>query len=154
MKSVNHISGQIVDAAMKVHSALGPALLESAYEACLVYELRKRGLKCLQQVLLPVVYDGVTIDTGYRLDILVEDCVIVELKAVEKVMPINEAQLLTHLKLSHLNVGLLMNFNVVPMRDGIKRLVHDLDPADSLLRVPPCASVSSAVNTLSNRRAI
>jgi GxxExxY protein len=123
MKDVNTITGQIVDAAMKIHSALGPGLLESAYEGCLLYELRKRGLNAVSQVPLPVVYDGVQIDVGYRIDLLVEDCVIVELKSIESLLPIHEAQLLTYLKLSGKKVGLLMNFNVTHLKDGIKRKI-------------------------------
>ncbi|MGA2232208.1 MAG: GxxExxY protein [Tepidisphaeraceae bacterium] len=123
MKDVNTITGQIVDAAMKIHSALGPGLLESAYEGCLLYELRKRGLNAVSQVPLPVVYDGVQIDVGYRIDLLVEDCVIVELKSIESLLPIHEAQLLTYLKLSGEKVGLLMNFNVTHLKDGIKRKI-------------------------------
>ncbi|RRR69923.1 MAG: GxxExxY protein [Candidatus Viridilinea halotolerans] len=123
---LNQISGQIVDAAIKVHTALGPGLLESAYEVCLAHELRKRGLKVHTQVLLPVVYDGVEIDAGYRLDLLVEDAVIVELKAVTKVLPIHEAQLLSYLKLSGCKVGLLINFHVLHLKDGIKRMVNKL----------------------------
>ncbi|HEX5269043.1 MAG TPA: GxxExxY protein [Gemmataceae bacterium] len=124
--TINEITGQIVDAAMKVHTALGPGLLESAYEGCLVYELRKRGLKADPQVGLPVMYEGVHIDVGYRIDILVENAVIVELKAVEALAPIHEAQLLTYLKLSGKKVGLLMNFNVLRLKDGIKRRVMGL----------------------------
>jgi GxxExxY protein len=122
----NEVSGQIVDAAMKVHTALGTGLLESAYEGCLAYELRKRGLRVATQVELPVVYEGVRIDVGYRLDLLVEDLVIVECKAVKKVAPIHEAQLLTYLKLSGIRIGLLINFNVLHLKDGIKRLVNNL----------------------------
>lgn len=121
---LNEISGQVIDAAMKVHSALGPGLLESAYEGCLKHELTQRGLHVEQQVVLPVVYDGVTIDLGYRLDLLVADQVIVELKAVEKVRPLHEAQLLSYLKLSGKKVGVLINFNVVHLRAGIKRMVN------------------------------
>ena len=123
---LNAISGQVVDAAMKVHSALGPGLLESAYEACLKHELEKRGLKADQQVCLPVVYDGVKIDLGYRLDLLVENKIIVELKVVERLTSIHEAQLLSYLKLSGKKIGLLTNFNVVRLRDGIKRIVNNL----------------------------
>jgi GxxExxY protein len=123
---VNEVSGQVVDAAMKVHSALGPGLLESAYEGCVVHELRKRGLRVRQQVLLPVVFDGVQIDVGYRIDLLVEDLVIVELKAVDALAPIHEAQLLTYLKLSGKKVGLLITFNVLHLKDGIKRRVMNL----------------------------
>jgi GxxExxY protein len=123
---INEISGQVVDAAMKVHSALGPGLLENAYEACLEHELNKRGLRVERQVELPVVYDGVQIDLGYRLDLVVEGAVIVELKAVEKIAPIHEAQLLSYLKLSNKKIGLLINFNVLHLKDGIKRMVNGL----------------------------
>lgn len=124
---INQITETVIGAAMKVHSALGPGLLESAYEACLVHELRKRGLRVENQVELPVVYDGVTIDLGYRLDLLVEDTVIVELKCVEAFTPVHEAQLLSYLKLSGKNVGLLINFHVKHLRNGIKRMVHGTD---------------------------
>ena len=126
VQNINQVTGQIVDAAMKVHSALGPGLLESAYQGCLLYELRKRGLKVLPEVVQPVLYDGVRIDVGYRIDLLVEDCVIVELKSVDKLAPIQEAQILTYLKLRGTNVGLLLNFNVLHMRDGVKRMVNGL----------------------------
>lgn len=108
---------------MKVHSALGPGLLESAYEACLMHELRKAGLRTESQVALPVVYDGVRIDLGYRIDLLVQDLVIVELKAVETITDVHKAQLISYLKLSGKNVGLLINFNVIHLRDGIRRFV-------------------------------
>jgi len=124
--NINETSGEIVGAAMKVHSVLGPGLLESAYEACLKHELSKRGLRVECQVMLPVQYDGVAIDAGYRIDLLVEDAVVIELKAVEKVVPIHEAQLLTYLKLSGKKLGLLLNFNVLHMKDGIKRLANNL----------------------------
>ena len=117
-------SHEVISAAMAVHSALGPGLLESAYEGCLAYELRKRGRKVQQQLVLPVKYDGVTIDIGYRLDLLVDDSLIMELKAVDAVLPIHEAQLLSYLKLSGMKVGLLINFNVTHLRDGIKRMVN------------------------------
>ena len=120
---VNKITGAIIDSAMKVHTALGPGLLESAYEICLMHELRKRGFVVERQVVLPVEYDGLILDAGYRLDLLVNDTVIVELKAVEKVNPVFEAQLLSYLKLSGKPVGLLINFHVAHLRDGIKRMV-------------------------------
>jgi GxxExxY protein len=123
---LNQISGAIIDSAMKVHTALGPGMLESAYEVCLIHELRKRGLDVQSQLALPVVYDGVKLDAGYRIDLLVENAVIVELKAVEKLLPIHEAQLLSYLKLSDKRLGLLLNFNVVHFRDGIKRIVNKL----------------------------
>ena len=123
---LNEVSGQVVDAAIKVHTALGPGLLESAYQGCLAYELRKRGLKVLTEVVLPVIYDGLQIDVGYRIDVLVEDCLIVETKSVAKLAPIHEAQLLTYLKLSAMKAGLLINFNVLHLKDGIKRMVNKL----------------------------
>lgn len=126
MIAINEVSGNIVNACMKVHTRLGPGLLESAYEACLAHELRKRGHTVLVQVVVPVHHDEVDIDAGYRIDLLVDDAVILELKAVERVLPIHEAQLLTYLKLSGKKLGLLLNFNVVSMKDGIKRMVNHL----------------------------
>ena len=123
---VNYCSGQVVDAAMKVHSALGPGLLEGAYEACLAHELRKRGLTVRAQLPVPIVYDGVRIELGYRIDLVVEGAVVVELKAVAKVLPIHEAQLLSYLKLSGHRVGILINFHVQHLKDGIKRMVNNL----------------------------
>ena len=123
MQQLNELSGTIIGAAMQVHTALGPGLLENAYEACLKYELEKRGLRVQQQVTLPVIYESVHIDAGYRLDLLVENQIILELKAVEKFTPIHEAQLLSYLKLSGKRLGLLINFNVLHLRDGIKRRV-------------------------------
>jgi len=123
---VSEVSGAVVDAAMTVHTALGPGLLESAYEACLAHELRKRGHEVGVQVVLPVDYDGIHIDAGYRLDLLVDDLVIVEVKAVAALAPIHQAQLLTYLKLSGRNLGLLVNFNVPHLRDGIKRMANRL----------------------------
>ena len=120
----DQITEQIIGAAMKVHSALGPGLLESACQACLFYELKKQGLVVESEVILPVVYEGKEIDAGYRLDLLVEEQVIVELKSVEKILPIHEAQLITYLKLSDCKVGLLINFNVKHLRDGIVRRVN------------------------------
>jgi GxxExxY protein len=123
---INEISRQIIDAGIKVHTALGPGLLESAYEACLEHELRKRGLRVQRQLELPIVFDVIAIDAGYRIDLLVEDTVVVELKAVDEIAPIHKAQLITYLKLSGKHLGLLMNFNVVLQKNGIKRMVHDL----------------------------
>ena len=120
---VNQVTGIIVTSALKVHSKFGPGLLESAYEACMIYELRKQGLKALRQVALPVVYDGEIIDLGYRIDLLVEDLVIVELKCVECISPVHQAQLLSYIRLSGKNVGLLINFHVAHLRNGIKRMV-------------------------------
>ena len=119
-------SGQVVDAAMKVHSALGPGVLESAYEACLAYELRKRGLGVAVQVPLPVVYDGVELEVGYRLDLLVNAVLIVEIKAVRQLLPVHQAQLLSYLKLSNRRLGLLINFHSHRLKDGsIKRIVNN-----------------------------
>ena len=118
------LTSQIIAAAIEVHRRLGPGLLESAYEACLAYELRKRGIKVLTQVGLPVIYDEVALDVGYRIDLLIEDTVIIELKAVEKVIPLHEAQLISYLKLSGKRVGLLLNFNVTRLKDGITRRVN------------------------------
>ena len=123
---LNEISGIVIDSAMKVHTALGPGLLENAYEVCLKHELSNRQLRVMNQVMLPVYYDGISIDAGYRLDLLVEDSVIVELKAVEQLNSIHEAQLLTYLKISDKKVGLLINFNVARLKHGIKRLVNNL----------------------------
>lgn len=114
---------QVVDAAYAVHKALGPGLLEGIYEVCLTHELSKRGLKVERQVVLPVFYDGLRLDAGLRLDLLVEGCLVVELKAVETILPLHQAQLLTDLKLSGHCLGLLINFNVSLIRDGIKRVV-------------------------------
>jgi GxxExxY protein len=123
---INDISGQIVDAAIKVHSVLGPGLLESAYQVCLAYELRKRGLVVRREVLVRVHYDGVVLDVDYRIDLLVEECVVVETKTVAKIIPVHEAQLLSQLKLGDYRVGLLINFNVALLKDGIVRKVHRL----------------------------
>jgi GxxExxY protein len=120
---LNDISGEIVRAATEVHSALGPGLLESAYRACLWHDLSKRGLRAETEVVLPVNYDGVTIDVGYRIDLLVEDAVIVELKTATKLLPIHHAQLLSYLRLSNRRLGLLINFNVYRLVDGVKRMV-------------------------------
>ena len=111
---------------MEVHSALGPGLLESAYEACLTYELSRRGFDVRSQQALPVVYKEIRLELGYRLDLLVDQGVIVELKAVDKLLPVHEAQLLSYLKLSGHRLGLLTNFHVSYLKDGIKRMVNHL----------------------------
>ncbi len=123
MEKLNQITYEIIGAAYKVHSALGPGLLESAYEVCLEYELLKKGFKVERQKPLPVVYEEVKLDAGYRIDLLVEDVVIVELKAVEEIAPIHQAQTMTYLKLSDRKLGLLMNFNVTDMKKGVKRII-------------------------------
>jgi len=124
---VNQVSGIVVNAAMRVHSVLGPGLLESAYQVCLEQELRKRGLIVEAQLGLPVVYEGEKLDLGYRIDLLVENLVIVEIKCVEAIHPVHEAQLLSYLRLSGKNVGLLINFYVARLKDGIKRMVDGRD---------------------------
>jgi len=123
---IEEVAKQIVDAAIKVHRALGPGLLESAYQHCLAYELRKRGLRVDCEVTLPIVYDGQQIDAGYRIDMLVEDAVIIENKTVEQLLPIHQAQLLTYLKLRDCRLGFLLNWNVTLMKHGIKRMVNNL----------------------------
>ncbi|MBC2596396.1 GxxExxY protein [Ruficoccus amylovorans] len=118
----NHLSGLVVDSAFKVHTTLGPGLIESVYEACMLHELRKRGVHAESQVSLPIRYDDVTLDAGLRLDIWVERKLIVELKATESLLPVHKAQLLTYLKLSRCRLGLLINFNSALIKDGIQRL--------------------------------
>lgn len=122
---LNDISGKIIECSIKVHRALGPGMLESAYEACLMYELKKQGLKVQHQLKLPIVYDGMKLETGYRIDLLVEEKVIVELKTFERVLPVHEAQLLSYLKMSNLKLGLLINFNVTMLKNGLKRVVNN-----------------------------
>jgi GxxExxY protein len=120
----NELTGKIIQAAMKVHTALGPGLLESVYEACLEYELKKMGLKVERQKPLPVIYEEVCLDCGYRLDLLVEEAVVVELKAVEGLVPIHHAQLLSYLRLAEKQLGLLINFHAEHLRDGIARKIN------------------------------
>jgi len=122
--SANKITGEIIGAAIEVHKVLGPGLLESAYEECLCHELGLRGVAFERQVPLPMVYKGITLDCGYRLDLVVEDHVIVELKSVNKIDPIHEAQLLTYLRLKRARVGLIINFNVAVLKDGVRRIVN------------------------------
>lgn len=117
------IGKQVLDAAFKVHTVLGPGLLESAYEACLVHELSLIGVGTKSQVPIPVIYGDQKINVGYRVDIFVENCIIVELKAVDKMLPLYEAQLLTYMKLSNVRLGFLLNFNVRKLKDGIKRMI-------------------------------
>ena len=114
---------EVVDAALRIHRALGPGLLESAYETCLEHELRKRGLAVARQVALPIEYDGVKLESGFRIDLLVQDRVIVEVKATERRNPVFGAQLLTYLRLSGRRLGFLINFTVPLIKDGIKRMV-------------------------------
>ena len=121
---LEELSRTLVDSAFKVHHALGPGLLESVYEACLCIELGKRGIRYQRQVPIPVVYDGEKIDAGLRLDLLVDKLLIVELKAVDRLLPIHQSQLLTYLKLADLRLGLLINFNVALFKLGVKRIIR------------------------------
>ena len=113
----------VVDAAVKIHSTLGPGLLESVYEKCLGIELAQRGVGYERQVRVPITYEGVTVEPGLRLDLVANHCVVVELKSVEKLLPVHEAQILTYLKLSGMRLGLLLNFNVALMKQGIRRII-------------------------------
>ncbi|MCY1723316.1 GxxExxY protein [Prolixibacteraceae bacterium Z1-6] len=123
MEYLNLISYDIIGAAYQVHSSLGPGLLESTYEVCLEHELKKQGLKVIRQLPLPVYYDNIKLDAGYRVDLMVEDCIIVELKAATELAPIHKAHLMTYLRLSDKKLGLLLNFNVTDMKKRIKRIV-------------------------------
>ena len=123
---INKLTEKIIGIAINVHRELGPGLLESTYEACMVFELINSGIKVEQQKPLPVVYRDVKLECGYRIDLFVEDSVIIEIKSVEKLLPIHKAQLLTYLKLSGCNVGLLINFNVKMLRSGIQRVINDI----------------------------
>ena len=121
---LNDLTEKIIGCAIKVHRVLGPGLLESAYEVCLVHELRQAGLKAERQLALPVIYEGLRLDADYFIDILVEDTVVLELKSVKHILPIHEAQLLTYLKLANKKLGLLINFNVTLLKNGIKRRIN------------------------------
>jgi GxxExxY protein len=121
------IATEIVDAAFKVHKELGPGLLESAYQQCHSYELRKRGRKVLTELVVPIIYDGQHIDAGYRIDMLVEDLIIVENKTVENVLPIHKAQLITYLKLKDCKLGFLINWNVKLIKNGITRVANGIE---------------------------
>ena len=121
---LNDLTEKIIGCAIKVHRVLGPGLLESAYEVCLLHELTKAGLKAERQVKVPIVYDGLNLEADYFIDILVEDTVVLELKSVEHMLPIHEAQLLTYLKLANKKLGLLINFNVTLLKNGIKRRIN------------------------------
>ena len=130
---VNRVTEAIIGAAIAVHRELGPGLLESAYEACLAYELTQQGLKVEQQKPLPVIYREVRLECGYRLDLVVEDVVIVEFKSVEKLTPVHQAQVLSYFRLANCPVGLLVNFNVKVLIDGVHRLANrSLDTSASL----------------------
>ncbi|MDP4623530.1 MAG: GxxExxY protein [Akkermansiaceae bacterium] len=125
MKSIDEIASMVVDCAFKVHQELGPGLLESAYEACLAHELTKRGLVVEKQKTQPVFYDGINIDVGYRMDLLVNDSIVIELKAVDQIIPIHQAQLMTYLKLSNKPLGFLINFNTTYFKSSIKRIANN-----------------------------
>ena len=126
MQRHNELTEQVIGAAIEVHRALGPGLLESAYEECLAHELELRGLYFQRQVPLPIIYKSVRLECGYRIDIAVENLIILELKTVEKLLPIHDAQLLTYLKLTNKKLGLLLNFNVPILKEGIKRIANNL----------------------------
>jgi len=131
----NAIAKEIVDAAFRIHTALGPGLLESVYDAVLSYELTRRGLRIARQQPIPVVYESVRIDTGFRADLIVEDKVIVEIKSIEALAPVHKKQLLTYLKLADKRLGLLINFHVALIKDGITRIVNGLED-DPLAKTP------------------
>jgi GxxExxY protein len=122
--SAQEVTHAVITAAMKVHTELGPGLLESTYTACLQYELSQAGFRAAAQVGLPVIYKQVKLELGYRMDLLVEDLVVVEIKSVDAVSPVHQAQILSYLKLSGKSLGLLINFNVVHLKDGIRRFVN------------------------------
>jgi len=126
MQHIEDIGRIIVHSAIKVHKALGPGLLESVYQKCLAHEIEQTGLPVSCECSLPVHYEGVEIDAGFRADMIIADAVIIENKTVEKIAPIHEAQLLTYLRLTNLHLGFLLNWNVVLMKDGIKRMVNGL----------------------------
>ena len=123
---LNDITGKIIEYAIKVHKTLGPGMLEGAYEICLMHELVRYGFEVERQKKLAIVYDGIRLDAGYRIDLIVNGCVIVEVKAVERLHPVHEAQLLSYLRMTGLSLGLVMNFNMKLLRDGVKRVVNNL----------------------------
>lgn len=131
---LNQITEQIIGAAIQVHRALGPGLLESAYEACLAFEIAHRGLRVEQKKPLPVVYRDVRLECGYRLDLVIEQTIIVEVKAIDRLAPVHRAQLLSYLRLSGCPAGLLINFNVTALKDGIVRMVNG--PVELWQKVP------------------
>jgi GxxExxY protein len=127
---LNGVTHGIIAAAIEVHRHLGPGLLESAYQECVCYELSRMGLSFTREVHLPLSYKGLQLDCSYRIDLLVEDAVLVELKSIEQILPIHSAQLLTYLRASHKPIGLLINFNVLVLKDGIKRIVNDYNESN------------------------
>jgi GxxExxY protein len=136
----NAVTDQVIGAAIEVHKQLGPGLMESAYEECLCYELSQRGVKFERQVHLPIAYKGLKLDCGYRMDLVVENLVVVEIKAIDELLPIHSAQVLTYLRSSGKRIGLLLNFNVTVLKQGLRRLANRyVDPAEA-----PRVSASSA----------
>lgn len=133
LRRVNLLTERVIGAAIKVHKALGPGLLESVYQSCLVFELRRIGLALQANVPLPVIYDDVRLDLGFRLDAVVEDYLVLELKSVKKLVALHDAQVLTYLKLSGFPIALLINFNVVLLKQGVKRLINP-NPAERFLK--------------------
>jgi GxxExxY protein len=127
---LNGVTHGIIAAAIEVHRHLGPGLLESAYQECVCYELSRMGLAFTREVHLPLSYKGLQLDCSYRIDLLVEDAVLVELKSIEQILPIHSAQLLTYLRASHKPIGLLINFNVLVLKDGIRRVVNDYNESN------------------------
>jgi GxxExxY protein len=130
---IEKVATQIVDSAIKVHRSLGPGLLESAYQHCLTYELRKRGFVVDSEVYLPINYDGIRIDTGYRIDLLVNDLVVIENKTVDEILPIHGMQLLTYLRLGNYELGFVLNWKVTLMKNGIKRIVNKIPEKDTAI---------------------
>jgi GxxExxY protein len=126
MEMIEEVGHAVIGAALKIHSIVGPGLLESAYETCLLYELEKQRLRVRSQVIVPVRYEELIVDNGYRIDVLVEDAVVLELKAVATILPVHRGQLLSYLRLGGFKLGFLLNFHVVHMRDGIVRMVNGL----------------------------
>jgi len=120
---IEEIARNIVDSAIKIHREFGPGMLESAYQKCLAHELTRRGYKVVCEVVLPIKYEGEIIESGYRIDMCIEDCILIENKTVEKILPIHEAQLLTYLRLSKIRLGFILNWYSTLMKDGIKRMV-------------------------------
>lgn len=131
VNKLNFISGAVLDASIEVHKNLGPGLLESVYELCLLKELKKRNINAVRQLELPIIYKGEVIDKNFCIDILAENEVIIELKTVEKIMPIHKAQIMTYLKLSDKKLGLLINFNVPLLKDGFERVLNGIFPKNN-----------------------
>lgn len=137
---IEAIGTAIVDSAIKVHKTLGPGLLESTYQYCLAFELRKRNHQVITEVTLPIKYEGVQIDAGYRIDMLVDNLVIIENKVLESLLPIHDAQILTYMKLKECHLGYLLNWNVRLMKNGIRRIVHDLPGPNPYPKLKPPSS--------------